>query len=105
MLRVVVGEKTYTVEFHRVRGTTRMRCWIRDTSTPSPGDGTFPVVAKGLSVSVDAGALLRALSELDDWFPIFRSEPSTFPVLDRNAMKERRRSFWEAYSRNRKEAA
>ena len=50
-MKVEFDGKTYAIEFHYWNiGIDATDCLIRDLSTPSPGDGTAPVVAQGTAL-------------------------------------------------------
>jgi hypothetical protein len=111
-MKVCFDDHDYRIEFqygvripavgNRVSDATR--CLIRDASTPSPGDGTFPVIAQGQvaryyrdTPNRDKGrkfALAKALESITH-----RWEYEVGFV----GAKYRRRLFWEAYL-NRKAA-
>ena len=80
-------------------------CLIRDGNSPSPGDGTFPVIAVGVSVvhpkdhfSKESGrrvALAHALHQLaHDLFP-YPTIPDGAPTQPQR--KRVRTLFWDAY--------
>jgi hypothetical protein len=102
-MRVEVDAKTYFVEWQHHPGHALSRegttCLIRDGNSPSPGDGTFPVVATGDArlhpndtFCKETGrkvALKRALLSFEQTMRPGEGNSSTAKAI--------RRAFWDAY--------